>query len=90
MLSRTIAEELKISGQNNVRIFSIAPGIVDTAMQDEIRQSNVSDFSRIQQFIEYKNTDQLASPELTAARLLSILESTEKFTETVFSVRDLN
>jgi benzil reductase ((S)-benzoin forming) len=89
MLSRTIAEELKISGQNNVRIFSIAPGIVDTAMQNEIRQSNVSDFSRIQQFIDYKNTDQLASPELTAARLLSILESPEKFTETVFSVRDL-
>ncbi len=89
MLSRTIAEELKISKMNHVRIFSIAPGLVDTAMQDEIRQSNVRDFSRIQQFIEYKKTDQLASPELTARLLLSILESTEKFEDTVFSVRDL-
>lgn len=89
MLSRTIAEELKISKMNHVRIFSIAPGIVDTAMQDEIRQSNVRDFSRIQQFIEYKNTDQLASPELTARLLLSILESPEKYEDTVFSVRDL-
>lgn len=89
MLSRTIAEELKISKMDHVRIFSIAPGIVDTAMQDEIRQSNVRDFSRIQQFVEYKNTDQLASPVLTARLLLSILESPEKYTETVFSVRDL-
>jgi benzil reductase ((S)-benzoin forming) len=89
MLSRTIAEELKISRMNHVRIFSIAPGIVDTAMQDEIRQSNVRDFSRIQQFVEYKNTDQLASPLLTARLLLSILEAPEKFEETVFSVRDL-
>jgi benzil reductase ((S)-benzoin forming) len=89
MLSRTIAEELKISKMNHVRIFSIAPGIVDTAMQNEIRQSNVRDFSRIQQFIEYKNTDQLASPELTARLLLSILESPEKYEDTVFSVRDL-
>lgn len=89
MLSRTIAEELKISKMNHVRVFSIAPGIVDTAMQDEIRQSNVRDFSRIQQFIEYKNTDQLASPELTARILLSILGSPEKYEDTVFSVRDL-
>lgn len=89
MLSRTIAEELKNSKMDHVRIFSIAPGIVDTAMQDEIRQSNVRDFSRINEFIEYKNTDQLATPLLTARLLLSILESAEKFQDTVFSVRDL-
>lgn len=90
MLSRTIAEELKISKMNQVRIFSIAPGIVDTPMQDEIRQSNVRDFSRVQQFIEYKNTDQLTSPELTARLLLSILDSPNAYEATVFSVRDIN
>lgn len=89
MFSRVVAEEITLSGRKDIRIFSIAPGIVDTAMQDEIRRASVANFSRIQQFVDYKITEQLAHPDLTAAKLLSILVHPEKFTETVFSVKDL-
>lgn len=89
MFSRVVAEELIIAGKKHIRIFSVAPGIVDTAMQDEIRRASVQDFSRLQQFVDYKITEQLAHPNLTAAKLLGILELPEKFPETVFSAKDL-
>lgn len=89
MFSRVLAEEIAISGKKHVRVFAVAPGIVDTAMQDQIRTNSAEDFSRIQQFKEYKSTGQLADPRLTAQKLISILELPEKFTETVFSVKDL-
>lgn len=89
MFSRVLAEEIAISGKKHVRVFAIAPGIVDTAMQDQIRANSVEDFSRIEQFKDYKSTGQLADPRLTAQKLLGILDLPEKFAETVFSVKDL-
>jgi benzil reductase ((S)-benzoin forming) len=89
MFSRVIAEELAISGKKHIRIFSVAPGVVDTGMQEQIRSTSESDFSRIQQFIEYKSTGQLADPRLIAQKLLGILDVPEKFTETVFSAKDI-
>jgi benzil reductase ((S)-benzoin forming) len=89
LFSRTVAEELKLAGKNHIRIFSVAPGIVDTAMQDAIREANKLDFSRVGQFVDYKVTGQLASPDLIARKYLSILGLPEKFPDVVFSVRDI-
>lgn len=89
MFSRVVAEELAISGKKHIRIFSVAPGIVDTAMQDHIRTINVKKFSRVDQFITYKSAGELADPGVVARKLLSILELPEKFADTVFSVRDI-
>ncbi len=88
LFSRTVAEELKLAGKKHIHIFSVAPGIVDTAMQDAIRESNELDFSRVGQFVEYKATGQLVSPDLIARKYLSILGLPEKFPDVVFSVRD--
>lgn len=89
MFSRVVAEEIAISAKKHIRIFSVAPGVVDTGMQDLIRTKSRQNFSRIEQFIEYKSTGQLADPRLTAEKLISILEHPEKFPETVFSAKDL-
>ncbi len=89
MFSRVLAEELAISGKKHIRVFAVGPGVVDTGMQDQIRTSSIGDFSRIQQFLEYKSTGQLADPRLIAQKLISILDLPEKFTETVFSAKDL-
>lgn len=90
MFSRVLAEEIAISGKKHIRVFAVAPGIVDTAMQDQIRTNSIGDFSRIQQFKEYKSTGQLADPRLTAQKLLSILDLPDKFADTVFSVKDFS
>jgi benzil reductase ((S)-benzoin forming) len=87
--TRTVAAEQQLRGKSNVHLFSVAPGIVDTAMQEEIRAADSADFSRIEQFIDYKKSDQLADPVLTARRYLPILESPKNFRETVFSVKDI-
>lgn len=89
MFSRVVAEELRIADQQHIRIFSVGPGVVDTNMQDQIRQASESDFSRIHQFIEYKSSGQLADPDLIARKLLSILDAPEKYPETVFSAKDI-
>lgn len=89
IFSRVVAEEAAISGKKHMRIFSVAPGIVDTGMQEQIRTNSRQNFSRIQQFAEYKSTGQLADPRLTAQKLISILDLPEKFPETVFSAKDL-
>lgn len=87
LYSRVIAEEQKIKNEG-FRIFSIAPGIVDTQMQDEIRSADRNEFSRLEDFINYKRSGELAEPRLVAKKILSILDNTESFKETVFSVRD--
>jgi benzil reductase ((S)-benzoin forming) len=89
MYTRTLAEELKIDGKKHIFAFAVAPGIVDTAMQDQIRTVSNEDFSRINAFIEYKNTDQLAHPDLVAQKYLSILGLPEKFNDVIFSVKDI-
>lgn len=89
MFTRTIVEELKIDGKRNVFAFAVAPGIVDTAMQDHIRSVSAGDFSRLQHFIDYKNTDQLAHPDFVAQKFLAILEHPEKFKDVLFSVKDI-
>ncbi len=90
MFSKVLAEELAISGKKHIRVFAVAPGVVDTAMQDQIRTNSVEDFSRIQQFKDYKSTGQLADPRLTAQKLISILDLPEKFADTIFSVKDFS
>jgi len=89
MFTKVTAEELKIADKKNVFIFAVAPGIVDTAMQDQIRTASTGDFSQVQRFIDYKKSDQLAQPGFVAGKYLSILDVPEKFTDVVFSVKDI-
>ncbi|TND08664.1 MAG: short-chain alcohol dehydrogenase/reductase [Bacteroidetes bacterium] len=90
MFSRTVNEELNLSGSKNFRIWSVAPGIVDTAMQEEIRNSDPGNFSRLSQFISYHSSSQLAQPDEVAKKYFRILESPSTFTEVVISVKDID
>lgn len=71
--SRTVALEQK-SISNPVNIVSIAPGIIDTGMQENIRSSKEESFPLLEQFIQYKAEGLLSSPEQTAEKLISFLE----------------
>lgn len=89
MHTKVVADEVKIGGRPNTWIFSVAPGVVDTFMQESIRESQVSEFSQINRFLTMKNEAQLADPEVVAQKYCTILESPEKFTDTLFSVKDI-
>ena len=59
---------------NNIKIFSIAPGIVDTNMQQQIRDSKSNDFPHLEKFIGYKKNGQLTAPNSVAKKILEIAE----------------
>jgi len=87
MFSNVIGVEKRMD-KNNIRIFSVSPGIVDTAMQDELRKVNKEDFSRLAEFIEYKKEGMLVPPQKVAKKYLHIIENEQKFHDVIVSVRD--
>ena len=87
MFSKVVFEEQKLQ-KHDFHILSIAPGVVDTQMQDTIRTVPKNDFSRIDDFINYKSSGQLSDPKLVAEKFFRILANISSINETVISVRD--
>lgn len=77
--SNTVALEQK-KEPFGVKIVSVAPGIIDTDMQKEIRATNTQKFGLVKQFIEYKEKGLLSTPEETASKLADLIQS-DQFSE---------
>jgi len=58
---------------NGARIASVAPGVIDTAMQEAIRGKTTEEFRELPRFVALKESGQLASPADVAQRLLRYL-----------------
>lgn len=59
---------------NETKIFSFAPGVVDTDMQSDIRSFTKEQFPNVERFKTMKSEDQLLKPSFVANRLLDIVE----------------
>ncbi|VDG98555.1 Benzil reductase [Lysinibacillus sphaericus] len=68
-----------------VGIVSIAPGIIDTGMQETIRSSDVGGFPMLEQFINYKEEGKLRSAEATAELLIEWMEKEDLTTTDVLA-----
>lgn len=89
MLSEVIDLEQKLKfPEYPVKIFSVGPGVVDTAAQEKIRNTSPEDFIHVGRFIEYKEKNQLAAPTDVANKLIHIINFPEKFENVSFSVKD--
>ena len=75
---------------DNISAISVAPGIVDTNMQSNIRASDPDDFPLHPHFVDYHVSGQLAKSEIVAKQLLTLV-TTHKIEQTGqrFDVRDL-
>lgn len=73
---------------SNVKFYSVAPGIVDTPMQDDIRHADEKHFPELNRFIAYKNEGELSSPLDVAQKYVDFLNNSSKFKEVLYSVRD--
>lgn len=62
---------------NPVEIVSIAPGIIDTDMQETIRTSDEDAFPLLEKFINYKEQGLLSSAEETARKLIMFMENVD-------------
>jgi benzil reductase ((S)-benzoin forming) len=58
-----------------LRVCSLAPGVIDTAMQAELRVTPVAHFPGRQRFIDLERSGQLSSPQACGARLVDYLLS---------------
>ncbi|MEN7531207.1 SDR family oxidoreductase [Cupriavidus sp. 2SB] len=67
-------EYASLPDERAVRAVALAPGVVDTGMQETIREA---DFAQVQRFRDLKANDQLASPEDVAARIVAYLGRTD-------------
>ena len=83
MLSKTVDLEC-----SNIKIYAVAPGIVDTAMQDTIREADIKDFPDVDRFIAYKSNGELCSSEEVAHQYVHFLMNDTNYNEVLYSVRD--
>ena len=72
---------------NPAKIVSLAPGVIDTDMQTQLRASNEHEFPTLQRFKEFKVTGQLAAPADAAMRLVTFLERKDFGAVSVADVR---
>ena len=75
-------------GIPKLRISSLAPGIVDTGMQADIRSRNVDEFPQVAAFQSFKTEGILATPEDTAAKITQMLLSSAFGEDLITDVRD--
>jgi benzil reductase ((S)-benzoin forming) len=85
MFSRVADEELRKQG---FRVFSLAPGIVDTDMQSEIRHADERDFPALDRFAAYKSEGLLSTPEEVAEKIFHLIQHPDLFADTVQDVRN--
>jgi benzil reductase ((S)-benzoin forming) len=87
MFSRCTGLE-HIDKDNPVMILSLAPGIVETGMQETIRGTHPDHFPQKHKFIRYKEEGHLKTPEETAQKLLSFLDKEDLVSGGCYDLRD--
>ncbi|UXH80443.1 SDR family NAD(P)-dependent oxidoreductase [Roseateles amylovorans] len=90
-LSRAMAldeEHKAATGRPAARIVSLAPGIIDTDMQAQLRGADDAQFPERHRFAEFKAQGQLASAQDTATRVLKFLARNDFGQQVLADVRD--
>ncbi|WP_304518190.1 SDR family NAD(P)-dependent oxidoreductase [Cecembia rubra] len=87
MLSEAVAIEASLDN-TGIRVFSVAPGVVDTDMQSEIRKAEVESFSSLSKFVGLKENQLLSTPDHAAKKLLELIQNPENFEEVLQDVRE--
>ncbi|MDQ3395039.1 MAG: SDR family NAD(P)-dependent oxidoreductase, partial [Bacteroidota bacterium] len=86
MMSEVAALESNIA-ENGFKIFSLAPGVVDTDMQNQIRRSNKEKFSDYERFVQLKENGELSNPLAAAEKIMILIERASDFKDVMQDVR---
>ena len=85
--SRAVALD-EAAAPNGARIVSLAPGVIDTDMQVQLREAGADRFPDRTRFVRLKAEGQLDSPETAAAKVLGYLARADFGSNPVADVRD--
>lgn len=84
------AEVAQLDQGKRARIVSMAPGMIDTPMQEKIRATSKNALPSLDRFLDAHSQQKLATPEGTATRLLKVLASDAFGAKTIDDVREHN
>jgi benzil reductase ((S)-benzoin forming) len=91
MFSQVVRIEQPIHhSKRPLQIFSIAPGVVDTQMQQQIRTTPKKDFAGKERFVQMKAKGLLTPAHETARAILRIIEAPEAYTQTCLDLRTID
>ena len=79
-------DEARRSG--GARVVSLAPGVIDTEMQAQLRSADPAGFPDQAMFIGWQRDGQLASPQQAAASVLAYLNRADFGSQPIADVRD--
>ena len=85
--SETIQLEEKEKGRD-VKVWSVAPGVIDTDMQEKIRSASADNFSSLETFLDLKKNDELTNPQVAADKLFRLIVQ-EEIDRVVCSLREI-
>lgn len=88
MLSKSIAKEEE-GNKYPVKSISIAPGVVDTFMQAQIRHSTKEKFKEIKKFKKLKEDGNLDSADFVAKKILDFIKKNEFDSGEYYDIRNL-
>ena len=80
-----LEETLKTNG---AKVCSLAPGVIDTGMQEQLRSADSNAFPDHQSFLNLKTSSALTSPGDAAKNILEVLARTDFGINPVADVRD--
>jgi len=74
MISLTCQKEQDIL-QSGIKVYALSPGVVDTAMQAQIREVEAKRFSELERFQDLKKEGNLQSPEEVSKKILHLIQN---------------
>ncbi|MEX2379451.1 MAG: SDR family NAD(P)-dependent oxidoreductase [Vicingaceae bacterium] len=86
MFGAVFDKELMLK-DSNCKVRTLAPGIIDTKMQSEIRQASIEHFSERKRFENYKNNNELSSAREVSSKIISNFDRIYKKEDSVQSIR---
>ncbi len=85
--TRCVALE-EAARRNGAKVCSLAPGVIDTDMQVQLRSADANQFPDVASFVGLKEKGVLSSPADAAARILAFLARADFGSNPVADVRD--
>ena len=73
----------------NLNVYSVHPGVVDTDMQKNIRESKQEHFPLKEKFVEYYEKNQLENPQIVAQKIYLIIKNPSNFCKNIVFVRNI-
>ena len=87
MFTRVVELEQQEHPDKKIKTYAVAPGVVDTGMQTELRSADKAHFVSLEKFIDLKKDGDLVSPAQVAEKFVGLFNDPDSVQETIFRFR---